>query len=236
MLIFKLKDILKEKKTTLTKMSEDIGISRQALSSIANNSSTMVQLNTLQKISSYLNVPISDLLVDEPDTCTISIRVSTKVTTIEKHGVFLEGHIQIKDDFNTISSPIKLELNTISNNIACFDISLDNDNSEVRKNILNMTAPKMSETSPENHQHFVEGLLELCIKYTKKSGNAAFLDNILYVFTIPSLFTELSYNFTNANATWTSNSKNVDPNGFILVNPLSLPNDYFEDSIIYSIE
>lgn len=56
----KLKSLMQDRKISVNKLAEEIGMSRQALTALANNQSKGIQFDTLEKLLSYFQVPIQD--------------------------------------------------------------------------------------------------------------------------------------------------------------------------------
>lgn len=65
MLVVRLNDLIKENNSSISELSEKTGISRTALTQLANNESKMVRFSTLDKISDYFNLEdSSELFMD----------------------------------------------------------------------------------------------------------------------------------------------------------------------------
>lgn len=65
MLVVRLSELIKENNSSISELSENIGISRTALTQLANNESKMVRFSTLDKISDYFNLEYpSELFMD----------------------------------------------------------------------------------------------------------------------------------------------------------------------------
>lgn len=60
----KIKEVLKENKTTVVALAEAVGITQPNMSNIVNGKSTP-SLETLEKIANALNVPITSLFKEE---------------------------------------------------------------------------------------------------------------------------------------------------------------------------
>ena len=71
MLNFKLKKILNEKGMSITDLHKKTGISRNSLTLLANGKSRGIQYDTLDKITTALNVNISELFEIEFDKLII---------------------------------------------------------------------------------------------------------------------------------------------------------------------
>lgn len=63
MIEFKLKDALATRGKTMADVNKNTGISKNALSQLANGSTKGIQFNTLDKILEYLKIPIQNLIV-----------------------------------------------------------------------------------------------------------------------------------------------------------------------------
>ncbi|MGL9969481.1 helix-turn-helix domain-containing protein [Enterococcus sp. DIV1420a] len=73
MLIFTLDKILAEKGLSINKLSEQTGISRQALTKIANNQSRMVKLETIETLARHLDIYYGELFYEINDPGNITI-------------------------------------------------------------------------------------------------------------------------------------------------------------------
>lgn len=71
-----IKDILKEKRITMTQLHKETGISQNALSLLANGKSNGIQFNTLEKILSATGTKIEDLLehIGEPFILSVELQ------------------------------------------------------------------------------------------------------------------------------------------------------------------
>jgi DNA-binding Xre family transcriptional regulator len=65
MIISNLEKILRMKRLSVNKVSVDTGISRQTLTSLVNNESKGIQFSTLEILMEYLEVELSDLLINQ---------------------------------------------------------------------------------------------------------------------------------------------------------------------------
>lgn len=235
MLVFRLKDILDKKHITITQMANDIGISRQAISSIANNSSTMIQLNTMQKISTYLNVPIDQLIVDKSEVYRFLISLPKKSAITSNNELHLSGSIKISSDSLSIESGFDFSIKPMLEGFALFDIEPIELGREDESRIVREIMPRLDEDSPEKHQDFINNLISKCIQIVKTSKQAESLDLIHYILVSPYLFPQWSFNFINTSCTMIGDANNVDASGIIPVNPISIPENYYTDTVIYSI-
>lgn len=71
MLYFNLKEILLKRNLTINKVSAETKISRPALTAMYNNESKGVQLETLEKLMDYLDVPLNELIKDREEDNTM---------------------------------------------------------------------------------------------------------------------------------------------------------------------
>lgn len=67
MIEIKLRENLAKKNKTMADLNKETGISKNALSQLANGISKGIQFNTLEKILSNLDIPIQDLIVYTPN-------------------------------------------------------------------------------------------------------------------------------------------------------------------------
>lgn len=72
----KLKDVLKEKRTTLTELSQGTGISMNTLSVLGRGESKGIQFDTLDKICSYLKIYPNDLIKITFDKFQVSVNLN----------------------------------------------------------------------------------------------------------------------------------------------------------------
>uniref|UniRef100_UPI00359C6E65 helix-turn-helix domain-containing protein n=1 Tax=Enterococcus faecalis TaxID=1351 RepID=UPI00359C6E65 len=68
MIEFKLRQALAKKNKTMADVNKETGISKNALSQLANGTSKGIQFSTLDKILGCLKVPIQDLIVYTPES------------------------------------------------------------------------------------------------------------------------------------------------------------------------
>lgn len=66
MIYCNLKDILKEKNISATKLAEVTGVSRTAINQLANNNNSGIQFDTIEKVCFALKINISELLLYAP--------------------------------------------------------------------------------------------------------------------------------------------------------------------------
>lgn len=100
MIIFTLDKILAERGLSISKLAEQTGISRQALTKIVNNQSRMVKLETIETLARHLDIYYSDLFHEINDSGNITI------SHIEKNG--FDGSYLFEISINTGSdSPYK---------------------------------------------------------------------------------------------------------------------------------
>lgn len=83
MIKVKLKEILKKKGMTLKELHEITGISMNSLSIFQNQKRDGIQFATLERISSALDVSLSDLLQIVQDEYTIKVRINSYLTNTE---------------------------------------------------------------------------------------------------------------------------------------------------------
>ena len=67
MIEIKLKEILAKKGKTMADINKETGISKNALSQLANGVSQGIQFNTLEKLLTFLKVPVQELIVYTPE-------------------------------------------------------------------------------------------------------------------------------------------------------------------------
>ncbi|MHC5375403.1 helix-turn-helix domain-containing protein [Enterococcus sp. LJL120] len=70
MIEFKLRQSLAKTKKTMADINKETGISKNALSQLANGSSKGIQFKTLNKILGCLKIPVQELIVYTPDSIT----------------------------------------------------------------------------------------------------------------------------------------------------------------------
>ncbi|MEJ6399961.1 helix-turn-helix domain-containing protein [Nicoliella lavandulae] len=224
MLTFKIKPYLKEKDITLTKMARDIGISRQTLSAISNNSVTMLNLNTINKIANYLNVPGDKLLVDDPDTVEISVKIDTfgGLDKSDKTKFLIISDVKAKDSFQheehfELYIYINfLIINGIYNNVT-FTLSMDEDF------YTSSFYRKLSTASSYKNQNFIMNLIEKCFKQIDFKYDVPFDSENFGITVTPNI------NFWSFNFTATKSGKHIMP-------VLKIKDDYNDnDSVNYII-
>ena len=66
MLISKLGKILKDRRLSISEVSQATGISRTTLTSLSQNAGNGIQFDTLEKLCAYLSIPISELFAYYP--------------------------------------------------------------------------------------------------------------------------------------------------------------------------
>lgn len=96
-----LKKILEDRKITITKMSNDIGISSNALGKIINEKSTSIHFDTIQAILDYLEIPLEELFIYSPDK---SKKVNVTISKIVIREVIEgRGDFALEEDFDEYS-------------------------------------------------------------------------------------------------------------------------------------
>jgi len=84
-----LRDILEEKKMTLTELSKETGITMKTLSAFQNQKVESVQFNTLEKITYALDITVEDLITKIVDVFNISIKFETIFNECSESGNFI---------------------------------------------------------------------------------------------------------------------------------------------------
>lgn len=92
---FRLKEILRERKLTISAFAEMAGITQANMSNIANLKSSP-SLDTLNRIAKALNIPITELFGEEEDI-ELSIKYRGKVYKITKELIIKA--IEISENF-----------------------------------------------------------------------------------------------------------------------------------------
>lgn len=82
-----LKNILKDRKITAAKMSNDTGISPNALGKIINEDSSSIHFETISTILDYLEIPLGDL-ISYPPTAPKDLKI--ELTNLE---IFSDGRV-----------------------------------------------------------------------------------------------------------------------------------------------
>ncbi|WP_154838197.1 helix-turn-helix domain-containing protein [Staphylococcus sp. Marseille-Q1834] len=95
MLNFKLKKILNEKGVSITDLHKKTGISRNSLTLLANGKSRGIQYDTLDKITTALNVNISELFEIEFDK--LIIKLQDKKKDFSTYKKLSEGYFEKKN-------------------------------------------------------------------------------------------------------------------------------------------
>lgn len=80
----RLKEILEEKNLTINKVSNEAEISRPSLTALVNNESGGIQFETLEKLTSYLNVSIEDVLIQTKDEIKFIYKSTIPLDSIKK--------------------------------------------------------------------------------------------------------------------------------------------------------
>lgn len=111
--------ILEEKKLSINKVSIDTGISRQTLTALANNESKGIQFNTLEILLAYLNVELTDILVDTLNDVLIQIKHVTK------DNYTLKIEVENKDSIIPLIEMTIIENNVITLLFLQYSLSMD---------------------------------------------------------------------------------------------------------------
>ncbi|NKC58975.1 helix-turn-helix transcriptional regulator [Vagococcus fluvialis] len=121
MLKFRLKEIMDERNITISELAKQTTVSRPSISAIYNGTSRSVNIDILEKIMNYLNVELTDLIIDEKTEFTISYRSESNLDIYLK----IESSIQSKELFEGIVNfvpgqsilDLTARLNNIENNL-----------------------------------------------------------------------------------------------------------------------
>ncbi|MDT2702540.1 MULTISPECIES: helix-turn-helix domain-containing protein [Enterococcus] len=99
MIVFNLKEILSEKKMTLTDLSEETGISRTSLSQLSTGKSKGIQFSNLDSICTALDVPPGELFTQylEPKDLELDITAMAESGNFTYHFLFLYKY-KIKEE------------------------------------------------------------------------------------------------------------------------------------------
>lgn len=84
MIRVRLNEILEEKNLTINKVSQESGVSRPSLTALVNNESGGVQFETLEKLTNYLNVSISDIFVETKQKVTFAFFSDMPLKSVRK--------------------------------------------------------------------------------------------------------------------------------------------------------
>ena len=97
MIRYNLNKLLGERNLKISKVFVDTGISRSTLTKIVNNQSTMVQIETIDKLCQYLKVGVSDFFEYIP----VELEVNVFLNESDGFGKLgLDLIIKIKDTFH----------------------------------------------------------------------------------------------------------------------------------------
>lgn len=102
-----LQNILQKQNLSISKLSEDTGISRTTLHALLTNKSKGIQFDTINTLCNYLNVNINDLL--EYSSFNISFSLPAICLPITESSIF-ELWIIIKNKNNTLELPIVTDI------------------------------------------------------------------------------------------------------------------------------
>ncbi|CAD2072569.1 helix-turn-helix domain-containing protein [Phocicoccus pinnipedialis] len=84
-----LREILEDKKMTLTELSKETGITMKTLSAFQNQKVESVQFNTLEKITYALDITVEDLITKVVDIFNISIKFEEIFNERSESGYFI---------------------------------------------------------------------------------------------------------------------------------------------------
>lgn len=95
MLKFRLKEIMDERNITISELAKMTTVSRPSISAIYNGTSRSVNIDILEKIMNYLNVELTDLIIDEKTEFTVSYKSVSELdiylkieNTVTKKNIF----------------------------------------------------------------------------------------------------------------------------------------------------
>lgn len=80
----RLKEILEEQNLTINKVSNEAEISRPSLTALVNNDSGGIQFETLEKLTTYLDVSIEDILIQTKDEIKFIYKSTVPLNSIKK--------------------------------------------------------------------------------------------------------------------------------------------------------
>lgn len=92
MIVFRIKEIRKQKKITAYQLGKDLNISRSYLSELENNKKTNVSLQLLLKIANILEVNVKDLFYTK---CDIDYLKEEMYKSINDNGINAKETIEI---------------------------------------------------------------------------------------------------------------------------------------------
>lgn len=80
----RLKEILEERNLTINKVSNGAEISRPSLTALVNNESGGIQFETLEKLTTYLNVSIEEILIQTKDEIKFIYKSTIPLNSMKK--------------------------------------------------------------------------------------------------------------------------------------------------------
>lgn len=104
MIIFNLKEVLKQRGLTMTDVHNSTGISKNTLSLLANGTSKGIQFDTLDKLISSIKVPIQELILQKQDFEIIPSKL-----TIDYDNNVIEYTVTVTDNINKDTFEIVME-------------------------------------------------------------------------------------------------------------------------------
>lgn len=108
MIRYNLNKLLGERNLKISKVFVDTGISRSTLTKIVNNQSTMVQIETIDKLCQYLKVGVSDFFEYIP----VELEVNVFLNESDGFGTLgLDLIIKIKDTFHNTEQEFVYTIN-----------------------------------------------------------------------------------------------------------------------------
>lgn len=180
MIVFKLKDLLKEKRISNTEFSEMTGISRTSLSQLANGKSQGIQFDTLERICLSLNVKPGDLFdieFNEPEFNIEFVGVTSPQTN-----QYIVNLIYLADVYNEsirIGICVKLELEDSSLTSSVSLLSDQIVNLFVNENYSHLE--KNNSLNKEHSQMINKALRQSKQRMFKARGSEYFQTNLEYV-------------------------------------------------------
>ncbi|MFW7409153.1 helix-turn-helix domain-containing protein [Vagococcus fluvialis] len=104
MIIFNLKEVLKQRGLTMTDVHNSTGISKNTLSLLANGTSKGIQFDTLDKLISSIKVPIQELILQKQDFEIIPSKL-----TVDYENNVIEYTVVFTDNINKNTFDISMK-------------------------------------------------------------------------------------------------------------------------------
>lgn len=186
MLYFHLRSLMDSERISINKLSKDTNINRASLTGIANNETSMVRIDTLNKLCKYFNCNLSVLMNETPDTAILKINIEKHLKNEE-----LLCSFSYEGEFGPINSNCKIKIKSITTYELIFN-DTDRNFDLIKDYLIDILDETDKEAISLGLFNQIYSLLKDNYNFKKKDDNLGVLYDVAFnSFTLPFMKDDL---------------------------------------------